>query len=107
MCIPYMHEKAESMSNLVMETSPNIVLIVGPDMRILEYSDVGEKYLEGRAQRRLRCICMNLLIRWISSGYSTPIRISMESGSAIRSTIVHTPEHCIHRKGKCSACYLY
>ena len=44
MCIPYMHEKAESMSNLVMETSPNIVLIVGPDMRILEYSDVGEKY---------------------------------------------------------------
>lgn len=44
MCIPFMHEKAESMSNLVMETSPNIVLIVGADMRILEYSDVGEKY---------------------------------------------------------------
>ena len=44
MCIPYMHEKAESMSNLVMETSPNIVLIVGADMKILEYSDVGEKY---------------------------------------------------------------
>ena len=44
MCIPFMHEKAESMSNLVMETSPNIVLIVGDDMRILEYSDVGEKY---------------------------------------------------------------
>ena len=44
MCIPFMHEKAESMANLVMETSPNIVLIVGDDMRILEYSDVGEKY---------------------------------------------------------------
>lgn len=44
MCIPFMHEKAESMSNLVMETSPNIVLIVNPDMRIMEYSDVGEKY---------------------------------------------------------------
>lgn len=44
MCIPYMHEKAQSMANLVMETSPNIVLIVGPDMRILEYSDVGKKY---------------------------------------------------------------
>ncbi len=44
MCIPFMHEKAESMSNLVMETSPNIVLIVGEDMRILEYSAVGEKY---------------------------------------------------------------
>ena len=44
MCIPYMHEKAKSMANLVMETSPNIVLIVDSDMKILEYSDVGEKY---------------------------------------------------------------
>lgn len=44
MCIPYMHEKAESMANLVMETSPNIVLVVDSDMKILEYSDVGEKY---------------------------------------------------------------
>jgi len=44
MCIPYMHEKAESLSNLVMETSPNVVLIVDKDMKIMEYSKVGEKY---------------------------------------------------------------
>ena len=44
MCIPFMHEKAESMANLVMETSPNIVLIVNQDMKIMEYSDVGERY---------------------------------------------------------------
>ena len=44
MCIPFMHEKAESLSNLVMETSPNIVLIVDKDMKIMEYSAVGEKY---------------------------------------------------------------
>lgn len=44
MCIPYMHEKAESLANLVMETSPNIVLIVDKDMKIMEYSAVGEKY---------------------------------------------------------------
>ena len=44
MCIPYMHEKAESLANLVMETSPNMVLIVDRDMKILEYSAVGEKY---------------------------------------------------------------
>lgn len=44
MCIPYMHEKAESLSNLVMETSPNIVVIVDKDMKIMEYSKVGEKY---------------------------------------------------------------
>ena len=42
MCIPFMHEKAESLSNLVMETSPNIVLIVDKDMKVLEYSAVGE-----------------------------------------------------------------
>lgn len=44
MCIPFMHEKAESLSNLVMETSPNIVLIVDKDMKVMEYSAVGEKY---------------------------------------------------------------
>ena len=44
MCIPFMHDKAESLSNLVMETSPNIVIIVDKDMKIMEYSAVGEKY---------------------------------------------------------------
>ncbi|MEG1902315.1 MAG: [Fe-Fe] hydrogenase large subunit C-terminal domain-containing protein [Clostridium sp.] len=46
MCIPYMHDKAESLSNLVMETSPNLILIVDRDMKILEYSTVGEKYFK-------------------------------------------------------------
>lgn len=44
MCIPYMHEKAESFANLVMETSPNIVLVVDENMKLMEYSAVGEKY---------------------------------------------------------------
>lgn len=44
MCIPYMHSKAESLSNLVMETSPNVVLIVDRDMKILECSNVVERY---------------------------------------------------------------
>lgn len=44
MCIPYMHERAESLANLVMETSPNLVLIVDKEMKILEYSAVGERY---------------------------------------------------------------
>lgn len=44
MCIPYLHERAESLANLVMETSPNLVLIVDSEMRILEYSAVGQKY---------------------------------------------------------------
>lgn len=53
MCIPFMHEKAESLSNLVMETSPNIVLIVDKDMKIMEYSAVGEKYFGKTRQEAL------------------------------------------------------
>lgn len=44
MCIPYMYEQSESLANLVMETSPNMVLLVDEEMKILEYSAVGEKY---------------------------------------------------------------
>ncbi len=44
MCIPFMYEKSRSFANLVMETSPNVVMIVDEDMKLLEYSAVGEKY---------------------------------------------------------------
>ncbi|MFI3170278.1 MAG: [Fe-Fe] hydrogenase large subunit C-terminal domain-containing protein [Faecalibacterium sp.] len=44
MCIPFMTQKAESLANLVMETSPNVVMIVDDTLKILEYSAVGEKY---------------------------------------------------------------
>ncbi len=51
MCIPYMHDQAASLANLVMETSPNIVLIVNRNLDILEYSAVGERYFgKSRAQ---------------------------------------------------------
>lgn len=54
MCIPYMHEKAESLANLVMETSPNLVLIVNRDMKIIEYSAVGEKFFGKTRQEALQ-----------------------------------------------------
>lgn len=54
MCIPFMHEKSESFANLVMETSPNVVLIVDQDMKILEYSAVGEKYFGKTRQEALQ-----------------------------------------------------
>ncbi|MDO5416111.1 MAG: [Fe-Fe] hydrogenase large subunit C-terminal domain-containing protein [Lachnospiraceae bacterium] len=54
MCIPYMHEKAESLANLVMETSPNVVLIVDRDMKIKEYSAVGEKFFGKTRQEALQ-----------------------------------------------------
>lgn len=53
MCIPYMHDKAESLANLVMETSPNMVLIVDREMKIKEYSAVGEKFFGKTRQEAL------------------------------------------------------
>lgn len=44
MCIPYLHEQAKSLSHLVMETSPNIILVLDEDMKILECSAAVEKY---------------------------------------------------------------
>ena len=44
MCIPFMHEKAESFANLVLETSPNIVLIVDENMKLMEYSAAAARY---------------------------------------------------------------
>ena len=61
MCIPFLHEKAESLSNLVMETSPNIVLIVDKDMKILEYSAVGEKYFGKTRQEALNMYLYELI----------------------------------------------
>ena len=44
MCIPYMHMQAESMANIVMQESPNAVIMVDRSLTILEYSRVGQKY---------------------------------------------------------------
>lgn len=69
MCIPFMHEKAESLANLVMETSPNIVLIVDKDMKIMEYSAVGEKYFGKTRQEALAMYIYELIdpsdIQWV------------------------------------------
>ena len=44
MCIPYMHEKAQSMANIVLETTPNIIILVDSDMKIIEFSGTAEDY---------------------------------------------------------------
>lgn len=44
MCIPFMHEKAQSMANVVLDTTPNIILIVDSDMKIIEFSHAAEVY---------------------------------------------------------------
>ena len=44
MCIPYLHDRAQSLSHLVMDTSPNLIAIIDDDMRIQECSVAAEMY---------------------------------------------------------------
>ena len=44
MCIPYMHDKARSMANVVLDTTPNVIIIVDSDMKIVEFSHAAENY---------------------------------------------------------------
>ena len=37
MCLPYMREKAESMSNLIIEYAPSAILLLSPEEKLLEY----------------------------------------------------------------------
>lgn len=46
MCIPYLHAKARSMSHMVLETSPNIIMIIDEDMKIVDCSAAVENYFK-------------------------------------------------------------
>ncbi|MDO4553770.1 MAG: [Fe-Fe] hydrogenase large subunit C-terminal domain-containing protein [Lachnospiraceae bacterium] len=46
MCLPYACEKARSMANIVMEATPNMILIVDGDMRICELNKKAEDVLQ-------------------------------------------------------------
>lgn len=38
MCIPYMHDKASSMANVVLDTTPNAIVMVDSEMKIVEFN---------------------------------------------------------------------
>lgn len=44
MCIPYMQEKARSLANVVLATTPNIILIVDSEMKLCEFNDAAVTY---------------------------------------------------------------
>lgn len=45
MCMPYALTRAESMSNVVMDMTPNMIFVIGNDMRILECNRKGQELL--------------------------------------------------------------
>lgn len=44
MCIPYMHEKARSMATVVLQTTPNIIMLVDSEMKIVEFSGAAKRH---------------------------------------------------------------
>ena len=45
MCMPYALAQAESMSNVVMDVTPNFIFVIGSDMRILDCNRKGQELL--------------------------------------------------------------
>lgn len=45
MCMPYALTQAESMSNVVMDVTPNMIFVIGSDMRILDCNKKGQDLL--------------------------------------------------------------
>ena len=53
MCIPYMHDRAQSLSNVVMDTSPNMIVITDSELKIIEFSKAAERHFHlSRARAR-------------------------------------------------------
>ncbi|MGL4403565.1 MAG: [Fe-Fe] hydrogenase large subunit C-terminal domain-containing protein [Fusobacteriaceae bacterium] len=44
MCMSFMQEKAQSMANVVLETTPNILLIADSELKIVEFSRTAKEY---------------------------------------------------------------
>lgn len=43
MCMPYMRERAESLANLVMEVTPNSIIVVDENLKIIEFNKAAER----------------------------------------------------------------
>ncbi|WP_444657938.1 [Fe-Fe] hydrogenase large subunit C-terminal domain-containing protein [Caproiciproducens sp. R2] len=57
MCMPYMKERAESLSNCVLTETPNITIIVDKDLNIIEFNTAAEKAFQiSRHEALQKCI---------------------------------------------------
>lgn len=50
MCLPYMRSKAESMTNIIFDQSPNIIMLIDEELNIKEFNPTSERLLKVSAQ---------------------------------------------------------
>ncbi len=43
MCLPYMRSKAESLTNVIFENSPNVIMLVDEELRVKEFNPTAER----------------------------------------------------------------
>lgn len=99
MCIPYMHEKAESLANVVMDTTPNGVLLIAPSMEIREASASARRLFgKNGAQivgRNLREFIVTETVEQVFATHEnryTEKREYLEFGRIVLQTLVYVKE---------------
>ncbi|MCR5370595.1 MAG: 4Fe-4S binding protein [Clostridium sp.] len=58
MCVPYLHQRASSLSHMFMETTPNAILILDEDLKILDCSNAVSAML-GKKPEEIREHCLD------------------------------------------------
>ena len=61
MCIPYITEKAQSLANLILETSPNMTIVVDRELKILEFSKAAQKHFHINHKEALETYLFQLI----------------------------------------------
>lgn len=44
MCLPYMKQKAENLSNIIFDMTPNIILVINENLEIIDYNSAAENF---------------------------------------------------------------
>lgn len=53
MCLPHTFEQAQSMSNLVLEATPNVIMVIRPDMTISEFNRKAQRVFKTSRQEAI------------------------------------------------------
>lgn len=99
MCLPYMRERAESMSNLIVDATPNGILVLNDQLIISDMNAAAEKMVSTTRSNAVGCHIFEYLIcddfeRVLSTGVPVLDRkfTYQEYGLAVYQTILFMPE---------------
>ncbi|BCN31399.1 [Fe-Fe] hydrogenase large subunit C-terminal domain-containing protein [Anaeromicropila herbilytica] len=61
MCMPYMHEKARSLANVVLSTIPNMIIVVDSELKICEFNEAAERVFHKKRKEALSLYLYDLI----------------------------------------------